>query len=386
MISSLTLRLVHSVGRSGTVLIFGLVLVSLLLVAYTPAVAAQLTLTWTDAASNEDGFKIERATGTTGSYAQITTVAAGTTGYVDAPLTAGTTYCYRVRAYNAAGNSAYSNAACATPSNATLYTVTVTKAGAGSGTVASSPSAITCGSTCSASIASGTSIGLSATPAAGSTFTGWSGACTGTGGCALVVNANKSLTATFTLTTSPAYTLSLSKSGTGSGTVTATPAGISCGTDCTQSYTSGTAVTLTAAPAAGSTFTGWSGACSGTSATCTVSMTATRTVTATFASQSPLAVTSLTANKANPQPVGTVVTFTATAGGGTGPPYEYRWVHYNGSKWAVGREWSMSNTFTWTPTVAAKHSIQVWVRSASSTNTNPPTVWKGQYFLVTAGP
>jgi hypothetical protein len=252
------------------------------LVAVTPALAAQLTLTWTDASSNEAGFKIERATGTTGSYGQLATVAAGTTGYVDATVTVGTTYCYRVRAYNSAGESASSNAACATPASATLHTVTVAKAGTGSGTVASSPSAINCGSTCSATIASGTSLGLSATPAAGSAFTGWSGACTGTGGCALVVNSNKSLTATFATTTATTYALTLSKTGTGAGTVTSSPTGISCGTDCTQSYASGTTVTLTTAAGTGSKFTGWSGACTGTGATCTVSMTAARSVVATF--------------------------------------------------------------------------------------------------------
>jgi uncharacterized repeat protein (TIGR02543 family) len=280
MISPSLRRLVHSVGRGGRVLMFSLGLASFLLVAFTPALAAQLTLTWTDASSNEVGFKIERATGTTGAYAQIAMMTDGATGYVDTTVSAGTTYCYRVRAYNTAGNSAYSNTACATPVSATLYTVTVSKAG--TGTVASSPSAINCGSTCTASIASGTSIGFSATPAAGSTFVGWSGACTGTGGCALVVNSNKSLTATFAPSTATAYTLTLSRSGTGAGTVTSTPSGIACGTDCTQSYASGSTVTLTAAAGTGSRFTGWTGACTGTSATCTVSMTAARAVNATF--------------------------------------------------------------------------------------------------------
>ena len=69
--------------------------------------------------------------------------------------------------------------------------------------------------------------------------------------------------------------------GTGSGTVTSSPSGINCGSTCTANYASGTSVTLTAAPASGSTFAGWSGACTGTG-TCTVSMTAARNVTATF--------------------------------------------------------------------------------------------------------
>ena len=246
--------------------------------------AAELTVTWSDASTNEDGFKLERKTGTAGSYAQIATLPANTTGYVDTAVTAGTTYCYRVRAYNAAGDSAYSNEDCAAPVSATLYPVTVEKAGTGSGTVTSSPSAINCGSTCSASIGNGTSVALSATPAAGSTFTGWTGACTGTGGCAFVVNGTKSVTATFTATISTTtYTLTLGKSGTGTGTVTSSPTGISCGSDCTEDYASGTSVTLSATPAAGSTFTGWTGYwCTGTSPTCRVTMAGARWVGATF--------------------------------------------------------------------------------------------------------
>jgi hypothetical protein len=68
----------------------------------------------------------------------------------------------------------------------------------------------------------------------------------------------------------------------GSGRVTSQPAGIDCGSTCTHAYDAGTHVTLTAEPA--SAFTGWSGACSGTGA-CHVSMTAARSVTATFATR-----------------------------------------------------------------------------------------------------
>jgi len=65
-------------------------------------------LNWVDNANNEDGFKIERKTGA-GTFAEIVQVPANTTSYTDTPVTAGTTYSYRVRAFNAAGNSAYSN-------------------------------------------------------------------------------------------------------------------------------------------------------------------------------------------------------------------------------------------------------------------------------------
>jgi fibronectin type 3 domain-containing protein len=76
--------------------------------------AAQLSLTWADNSADEGGFKIERKTGTTGTFAQIALVGANITGYTDANLAAGTTYCYRVGAFSAAGDSGYSNEACGT--------------------------------------------------------------------------------------------------------------------------------------------------------------------------------------------------------------------------------------------------------------------------------
>jgi Fe-S cluster biogenesis protein NfuA/uncharacterized protein (DUF2141 family) len=159
------------------------------------------------------------------------------------------------------------------------YALTVGKAGTGSGTVTSSPAGVNCGATCSASFNSGTSVTLTAAPAAGSTFAGWSGACTGTGTCTVNMGATQSVTATFA---AQIYGLTVTKGGTGSGTVTSSPAGIACGMMCSASYSYNSSVTLTAAPATGSTFTGWSGACTGTG-TCTISMTAAQSVTATFA-------------------------------------------------------------------------------------------------------
>ena len=81
-------------------------------------------------------------------------------------------------------------------------------------------------------------------------------------------------------TTGPATSLTTTTSGTGSGTVSSSPAGTSCGSGC-LSFAAGTVVTLTATPNAGSTFAGWSGACSGTGS-CTVTMSSNQAVTATF--------------------------------------------------------------------------------------------------------
>ncbi len=75
----------------------------------TDAVAAQFTLTWSDNSQNESGFRIERATGSSGKFEQIATTKANVTRYVDTNLAASTLYRYRVRAYNGSGTSAYSN-------------------------------------------------------------------------------------------------------------------------------------------------------------------------------------------------------------------------------------------------------------------------------------
>jgi len=79
-----------------------------------------------------------------------------------------------------------------------------------------------------------------------------------------------------------AVALTVTKNGTGGGTVTSSPTGITCGTSCTAALAVGTPVTLTATAASGSTFAGWSGACGGTAATCSWTMSAATTVTATF--------------------------------------------------------------------------------------------------------
>jgi hypothetical protein len=76
--------------------------------------------------------------------------------------------------------------------------------------------------------------------------------------------------------------LTVVKTGTGSGSVTSSPSGINCGSDCFQRYAAGEEVELTATPDSGSTFSGWGGACAG-AGTCSVSMDASRSVTATFA-------------------------------------------------------------------------------------------------------
>jgi hypothetical protein len=74
----------------------------------------KIKLAWTDSSSNETGFKIERCGGSgCTSFTEIDQVGAGATSYSSKNLIPNTTYTYRVRAYNGAGNSAYSNTASA---------------------------------------------------------------------------------------------------------------------------------------------------------------------------------------------------------------------------------------------------------------------------------
>jgi subtilisin len=80
--------------------------------AFPAASTTAINLSWEHNRTNVSGFKIERWNG--GGYSEIATVGANTTAYTDSPLAQETTYTYRVRAYNSAGNSAYSNDSSAT--------------------------------------------------------------------------------------------------------------------------------------------------------------------------------------------------------------------------------------------------------------------------------
>ena len=76
-------------------------------------------------------------------------------------------------------------------------TLTVNKSGSGTGTVSSNPPGIDCGIDCAETYAGATVVTMTATPAAGSIFTGWLGACIGTGTCTLTMSASKSVAAVF---------------------------------------------------------------------------------------------------------------------------------------------------------------------------------------------
>lgn len=160
------------------------------------------------------------------------------------------------------------------------HRLSVLLTGAGRGVVVSSPAGIECGAECSQEFDTGTVVTLTATPSTGSAFSGWSGSCSGTGAtCSVAVSEAKTVGATFSI---KRYQLSVGKSGTGSGLVESNPPGLECGGDCSEEYVHGAQVTLTASPATDSSFAGWTGACTGASVVCLVTMDAAKSVTAWF--------------------------------------------------------------------------------------------------------
>ena len=158
--------------------------------------------------------------------------------------------------------------------------VSIDPAGTGAGTVIGN--GINCPGDCTESYNAGTDVLLRANPDASSVIASWSGAgCAGsTTTCTVTMSQARSVTVTFDAAPPQQFTLTVSKAGTGDGTVIGP--GINCGNNCTQPYDAGTIVTLSAEPDNGSTFVGWSGACSGTATTCELTMDVSKTVTATF--------------------------------------------------------------------------------------------------------
>ncbi|MFZ3137393.1 MAG: fibronectin type III domain-containing protein, partial [Thermodesulfovibrionales bacterium] len=190
--------------------------------------SGQAILSWEAPTTNEDGTSLTDLAGykiyygtTTGNYTQNIDVGNVTT-YTFSNLTNGSTYIFVATAYNTARiESSYSNEVSKSIPSAQSNTLTVNRAGSGTGTVTSSPAGISCGADCSEAYNAGTVVTLTATADGSSTFGGWSGACTGTGSCTVTMDAAKTVTATFTLKT---YTITATAGSGGSitpsGTVT----------------------------------------------------------------------------------------------------------------------------------------------------------------------
>jgi hypothetical protein len=319
--------------------IIGLLLMFILLLGLiAQAQAAQVTLAW-DPNSEPDlsGYKLYYGT-SSGNYSNTISLGLVTT-YTVTNLTDGVTYFFALTAFDAEGfESAKSNEVSYTPP-ASQFTLTVSKNGTGTGTVTNAPTGTTfnAGTVVSLTAAadansvfsgwsgacSGTTnpctVTMNANAAVTATFAiktytltagaGTNGSISPTGG----INVNHGASQTFIITpntgyriagvtvdgvaqgtpgsysfsnvtaahtiqatfaANPTYTLTVSKNGTGTGTVTNAPTG--------TTFNAGTVVSLTAAADANSVFSGWSGACSGTTNPCTVTMNANAAVTATF--------------------------------------------------------------------------------------------------------
>lgn len=169
--------------------------------------------------------------------------------------------------------------------------VVVTASGTGGGNVDSTDKRIACGNKCTSPYIAGTLVTLNAKANSGSTFAGWTGACSGTGSCTVTINGATGVGATFNAATATGGgnggnggggSLALKVSTSNPGTVTSNVGSINCGSVCQASYASGTVVTLTATPPAGKTFASWSGACTGTTPTCAVTVNANLSVRANF--------------------------------------------------------------------------------------------------------
>jgi hypothetical protein len=231
------------------------------------------------------------------------------------------------------------------------HALTVTKSGAGGGTVSSSPAGIDCGATCAANFNGGASVTLTAAAATGSSFAGWSGAgCSGTGSCVVTMDAAKSVTASFTQNT---YAVTAS-AGTG-GTASCTP----------NPATHGGSSTCTATPNAGYSFAAWTGDCAGQGASCTLSsITATKSSAASF-TQTTYAVTASTGTGGtaictpNPAAHGGSSTCTATPNAG------YSFAAWTGDCAGQGASCTLSN-ITATKSSAASFTQTTYAVTAST--------------------
>lgn len=161
--------------------------------------------------------------------------------------------------------------------NITPQSLAVAKTG--SGTVTSADKLIKCGAICSAGYNQAAAVTLTAAAANGNLFTGWAGACTGTGlVCVVNVQDATNVIANFAQT----FTFQIKTSGKGAvnGNL-----GINCGRVCSATVVQGTQATVTAVPETGFRFSSWTGGCSGAGATCTLAINGGMQLQANFVKQ-----------------------------------------------------------------------------------------------------
>jgi len=164
------------------------------------------------------------------------------------------------------------------------FTLIVSKVGSGNGLVYGN--GIYCGGLCRVDVVESTQVTLIADSSANAIFTGWGGACSGTGPCTFLMSEAKNVSASFDPVPPGKYNITVTLVGEGSGSVTGN--GINCfdGPEavCTKLFNEGDQVILTASAGPDSNFTGWTGSCTNGGGNCSVTMNGARTVTATFGS------------------------------------------------------------------------------------------------------
>jgi hypothetical protein len=336
------------------------VLVGLFLLPPPGSYAAQVTVAWDpETDPNVAGYKVYYGTASR-SYQYNNDAGKNTTSTVS-NLQTGTTYYFAVTAYNATGIESGYSAEVPYAATTCQYTLSPTSQSIGaSGGPASTGVSTQSGCPWTAvsnalpwlsipSTGSGTGSGtVSYSVAANSATTSRSGTMT-IGGQTFTVNQAGSVQ----------YSLSISKSGTGTGTVSNSPTG--------TSFSAGTPVTLTAAPDANSTFSGWSGGgCSGTSP-CTVTMNGNTSVTATFNLQTYTITASTVDSNGSISPQGAVTVNSGTSQTFTIKPnigYQVSDVKVDGTSTGGVSSYTFGN-------VRSNHTIQP---TFSPANSSPGTV------------
>ena len=139
-----------------------------------------------------------------------------------------------------------------------------------------SPTSFECVQSCTLDLDQGLAATLVAAPRAGARFVRWTGACTGSGSCAVTLDSARTVTAVFGVTT-----FRLTTSVGGKGKISSTPGGVSCPSRCSAAFRADSSIRLRAAASPGFRFAGWTGSCRGTKP-CIVKLNRNRTVRATF--------------------------------------------------------------------------------------------------------
>lgn len=150
------------------------------------------------------------------------------------------------------------------PPKPTTAPILVEKAGSGAGLVTSLPGGIDCGQACSADFKLGSQIVFKALPNGTSRFVGWSGPCSGTDDCVVILRGPTSIRAEFAQAEERRVTVTVEKDGEGLGEILSDPSGIRCGKICSSTFRVDQEVRFVAVPTKESRFAGWEGACTGT--------------------------------------------------------------------------------------------------------------------------